>query len=121
MAGSRLEVGGVLGRDLCVVLRRDLADTRHRRPPSREHLGCSDHLRPVDQDEVVVADDPSIDERACRHVRDGDEPRVGGVDEAGEVGLAEDVDLARDRVARREQDEFARLARLDVLRRKPAR
>src|SRR6476620_583426 len=82
---------------------------------ARARFGCGDHLGPVDQDEVVAADDPAVREGARRNVSHRDEAWVGGIDEAGKIGLAEDVDLACDRMPRGEHHELAGLTRLDVV------
>ena len=57
-----------------------------------------------------MAHDPVIGQRADRGIGHGHEVRVGRIDEPGDIRLAEDVDLAADRVAGREHHEFARLA-----------
>ena len=102
--GFRLEVGLELLDDVSVSAATSVVPAR---------LGRRDHLRPVDQHEVVAADDPGIGQRASRRIGDGHEARIRRVDERREVGLAEDVDLAGDRVAGGEQDVFAGLAAFD--------
>src|SRR4051812_49237738 len=63
--------------------RLELGDVLRGHVAAWAHLGRGDHLGPIDQDEVIAADDPAIGEGAGRDIRDRDETRVRRIDEAG--------------------------------------